>query len=256
MLLASGATLLILDEPLAGMGPEETARVTALLRTLAADHTVILIEHDIDAIFAAADTLTVLVGGKRDGARRAGGRSATMPPCARPISATARRCARAGRRHDARSCRPRCTRRSSTRYYGQSHILRDVSFRVMPGETVSLLGRNGMGKTTLLRTLMGLLRPARAAHCCSAAIDVTGARTSAIAQRGLAFVPEGRGIFPNLTVEENLTFAQRAAQATERSPWTLRARLRPVSAARRSGAPTGAISSPAASRRCSRSAAR
>nr|WP_246700517.1 branched-chain amino acid ABC transporter ATP-binding protein/permease [Variibacter gotjawalensis] len=64
MLLASGAKLLILDEPLAGMGPEETERVTKLLRKLSADHTVILIEHDIDAIFAAADTLTVLVGGK------------------------------------------------------------------------------------------------------------------------------------------------------------------------------------------------
>jgi branched-chain amino acid transport system permease protein len=64
MLMASGARLLILDEPLAGMGPEETARVTALLRALAPDHTVILIEHDIDAIFAAADTLTVLVGGR------------------------------------------------------------------------------------------------------------------------------------------------------------------------------------------------
>jgi branched-chain amino acid transport system permease protein len=64
MLIASGARLLILDEPLAGMGPEETARVTRLLRGLAADHTVVLIEHDIDAIFAAADTLTVLVGGR------------------------------------------------------------------------------------------------------------------------------------------------------------------------------------------------
>jgi branched-chain amino acid transport system permease protein len=64
MLIASGAKLLILDEPLAGMGPEETERVTALLRDLAIDHTVILIEHDIDAIFATADTLTVLVGGR------------------------------------------------------------------------------------------------------------------------------------------------------------------------------------------------
>jgi branched-chain amino acid transport system permease protein len=64
MLIASGARLLLLDEPLAGMGPEETGRVTALLRSLTADHTVVLIEHDIDAIFAAADTLTVLVTGK------------------------------------------------------------------------------------------------------------------------------------------------------------------------------------------------
>jgi branched-chain amino acid transport system permease protein len=64
MLLASGARLLLLDEPLGGMGPEETGRVTALLRKLSVNHTVVLIEHDMDAIFAVADTLTVLVEGK------------------------------------------------------------------------------------------------------------------------------------------------------------------------------------------------
>jgi branched-chain amino acid transport system permease protein len=64
MLIASGARLLILDEPLAGMGAEETGRVTALLRALRADHTIILIEHDLDAVFAAADTLTVLLSGR------------------------------------------------------------------------------------------------------------------------------------------------------------------------------------------------
>jgi branched-chain amino acid transport system ATP-binding protein len=92
--------------------------------------------------------------------------------------------------------------------YGRSHILRNLSFRVMPRETVSLLGRNGMGKTTLLRTLMGLLRPISGTVQLNGT-DLTGARPFAIAQRGLAFVPEGRGIFPNLTVEENLTFASR-----------------------------------------------
>ena len=64
MLIASGADLLLLDEPLAGMGPEETQRVVVLLRDLARDHTVVLIEHDMDAVFAAADTLTVLVQGR------------------------------------------------------------------------------------------------------------------------------------------------------------------------------------------------
>jgi ABC-type branched-subunit amino acid transport system ATPase component/ABC-type branched-subunit amino acid transport system permease subunit len=64
MLIASGADLLVLDEPLAGMGPEETLRIVALLRDLARDHTIILIEHDMDAVFAAADTLTVLVRGR------------------------------------------------------------------------------------------------------------------------------------------------------------------------------------------------
>jgi branched-chain amino acid transport system permease protein len=64
MLLASGARVLLLDEPLAGMGPEETQRVTALVRSLARDHTVILIEHDLDAVFAVADTLTVMDRGR------------------------------------------------------------------------------------------------------------------------------------------------------------------------------------------------
>src|SRR5690606_8686274 len=79
-------------------------------------------------------------------------------------------------------------------FYGRSHVLRGIAFRVMPGETVSLIGRNGMGKTTLLRTLMGLVPPARG-RVMLGGKDVTGARPSAIARRGLAFVPEGRGIF-------------------------------------------------------------
>lgn len=104
-------------------------------------------------------------------------------------------------------------------FYGRSHILRNVSFRVNRGETVSLLGRNGMGKTTLLRTLMGLVRPASGRIALNG-IDMTGARASVRSRAGLAFVPEGRGIFPNLAVEENLTFAARAGPTGER-PWTL-----------------------------------
>jgi branched-chain amino acid transport system ATP-binding protein len=107
-------------------------------------------------------------------------------------------------------------------YYGQSHILRNVSFRVMPRETVSLLGRNGMGKTTLLRSLMGLTRP-RSGRIALNGRDITGARASSVARAGLAFVPEDRGIFPNLTVEENLTFAARAGRPGHgtRPDWTL-----------------------------------
>ena len=104
-------------------------------------------------------------------------------------------------------------------YYGQSHILRNVSLHVRPNETVTLLGRNGMGKTTLLRMLMGLLRP-RSGSVHLAGRDITGARPAVIARSGLAFVPEDRGVFPNLTVEENLTFAARM-RASERRPWTL-----------------------------------
>ena len=104
-------------------------------------------------------------------------------------------------------------------YYGASQILRKVSFRVGRHETVSLLGRNGMGKTTLLRTLMGLVRP-RAGALRLHGAEITGSRASAIARAGVAFVPEGRGVFPNLTVEENLTFAARAGPDGRRD-WTL-----------------------------------
>src|SRR5882724_2340297 len=104
-------------------------------------------------------------------------------------------------------------------YYGQSHVLRNVSFHVKASETVTLLGRNGMGKTTALRTLMGLVRP-RSGSVHLDGRDITGARPAMVARAGLAFVPEDRGVFPNLTVEENLTFAART-RSKKRPPWTL-----------------------------------
>jgi len=106
-------------------------------------------------------------------------------------------------------------------FYGTNHILRGVNFRVGTGETVSLLGRNGMGKTTLLRTLMGLLKPKRGSIMFNGR-DVTGSRASEIARAGMGFVPEGRGVFPNLTVEENLVFAERPGPGG-RVDWTCEA---------------------------------
>jgi branched-chain amino acid transport system ATP-binding protein len=106
-------------------------------------------------------------------------------------------------------------------FYGANHILRGVNFRVGTGETVSLLGRNGMGKTTLLRTLMGLLKPKRGSIMFNGR-DVTGSRASEIARAGMGFVPEGRGVFPNLTVEENLVFAERPGPGG-RVDWTCEA---------------------------------
>ena len=94
-------------------------------------------------------------------------------------------------------------------FYGSSHILRGVDFHVDAGETVTLLGRNGMGKTTLLRTLVGLT-PARNGTVKLDGRDITRARTARIARHGVALVPEKRGIFPNLTVSENLRFAARS----------------------------------------------
>ncbi len=102
--------------------------------------------------------------------------------------------------------------------YDQSHILRGVDLTVRPGETVALMGRNGMGKTTLIRTVMGLV-PARQGRILVDGADVTGEATFRIAARGLAYVPEGRGIFATLSVRENLAIAHEGRGKA--SDWSL-----------------------------------
>jgi len=93
-------------------------------------------------------------------------------------------------------------------YYGQSHILRGIDFQVGRGETIGLMGRNGMGKSTLLKTLIGLVKPRHGSvHVMGR--DMTSRPTFEIAQLGVAYVPEGRGIFGNLSVVENLKMAAR-----------------------------------------------
>lgn len=103
-------------------------------------------------------------------------------------------------------------------YYGASHILHGVDFQVRPGETVGLLGRNGMGKTTLLRSMLGLVRP-RGGEVRVRGEEMTGAQPHRIARQGIAYVPEGRGVFPNLTVRENLVMAARPGRDGRRE-WT------------------------------------
>jgi branched-chain amino acid transport system ATP-binding protein len=103
-------------------------------------------------------------------------------------------------------------------YYGASHILRDLNFSVGVGETVGLMGRNGMGKSTLLKTLMGLVKP-RTGSVQVRGRDMTGHAPYEIAQAGIAYVPEGRGIFANLSVTENLKMAARAGTRGQRD-WT------------------------------------
>ncbi len=104
-------------------------------------------------------------------------------------------------------------------YYDESHILHAVSLTLNAGETLGLMGRNGMGKSTLIRTIMGLVRP-RSGTVTIAGVDMTTANTHAIAQAGIAYVPEGRGVFATLTVRENLAIAERAGVDGQR-PWTM-----------------------------------
>jgi branched-chain amino acid transport system ATP-binding protein len=103
-------------------------------------------------------------------------------------------------------------------YYNASHILRGVDFHVDRGETIGLMGRNGMGKSTLLKTLMGLVRP-RGGTVEVKGRNMVGRPSYEVAQLGVAYVPEGRGIFGNLSVKENLVMAARAGTSGQRD-WT------------------------------------
>jgi branched-chain amino acid transport system ATP-binding protein len=103
-------------------------------------------------------------------------------------------------------------------YYGASHILRGIDFSVARGETIGLMGRNGMGKSTLLKSIMGIVPPQ------SGTVQIKGQTmnghpTFEVAQLGIAYVPEGRGIFGNLSVVENLKMAARAGTRGQRD-WT------------------------------------
>jgi branched-chain amino acid transport system ATP-binding protein len=109
--------------------------------------------------------------------------------------------------------------RAVNSYYGASHILRNVDFSLARTQTLGLMGRNGMGKSTLLKSIMGLVKPR------SGTIEIMGQPMQGrapfeIAQRGIAYVPEGRGIFGNLNVLENLIMAARPGTRGQHD-WTL-----------------------------------
>ena len=99
-------------------------------------------------------------------------------------------------------------------YYGASHVLHGVSLSISEGETVTLMGRNGMGKTTTIRSMLGLTA-ARAGEVLVRGTRVTGWPAHRIARMGIALVPEGRGIFPTLTVREHLAMNVRPGRWTQ-----------------------------------------
>jgi branched-chain amino acid transport system ATP-binding protein len=109
-------------------------------------------------------------------------------------------------------------------WYGSSHVLHGVDIQIKRHETIGLLGRNGMGKSTFIRTLLGHVhkREGRITIDGKNAMDLAPYQ---IARLGVAYVPEGRGIFPNLTVKENLLMSARPGRARQR-PWSLERTLR------------------------------
>jgi branched-chain amino acid transport system ATP-binding protein len=100
------------------------------------------------------------------------------------------------------------TVRGLNTYYGASHVLRNLDFQIERGQTVGLMGRNGMGKSTLLKSITGLVKP-RSGTITFQGNAIHAETPYAIANQGMAYVPEGRGIFGNLSVHENLVMAAR-----------------------------------------------
>ena len=156
MCLATAPQILLLDEPLAGMGSEETERMLMLVNDLKASHAILLVEHDMDAVFRVSDRITVMVNGRV---------LASGTPSAIRANAEVQE-AYLGAHLDegdlalsANAPAPLIDAAQLHTHYGASHILHGASLTIGAGEAVGLLGRNGMGKTTLIRTLLGLVRP-------------------------------------------------------------------------------------------------
>src|SRR5689334_20210637 len=108
-------------------------------------------------------------------------------------------------------------------YYGASHVLRSISLDVGAGEVVALLGRNGMGKSTVLKSVMGLVRP-QSGSVSLAGTDITGHAPFKVARAGVGYVPDERRIFPDLSVLDNLLLGVKGGKAADPSDpkaWTL-----------------------------------
>jgi ABC-type branched-subunit amino acid transport system ATPase component len=245
MAIGGQPKVLLLDEPMAGLGLDESVAMVALLRTLKQQYAIILVEHDMDAVFALADRVTVLFGGRvlasgapaairNDPAVRAVylgkehlqnerlpaeapssvvidlDRQRRMPSMAGNASPYVSRCEGAGE--------VLLDVQDIDAGYQHCRVLSGVSLEVRKGEVIALLGRNGMGKSTLLKTVIGALKPERGTIR-YLGDDVTRLSLHQIVQRGIGLVPEGRHIFRSLTVEENLRATARPRSGP--SPWTL-----------------------------------
>ncbi len=194
---------LLLDEPLAGLAAAERERVIGLMQLLAKYMAVLVIEHDIDRVFAFSDNITVMneghvvVNGPPDVVR-------IHPEVQEAYLGSGRKVMVAGQKRRPQAVgHPVLELKNVNTFYGKSHILYDVSLEIRDNEVVALLGRNGAGKSSTLKSITGLARPRHGQIIFNHA-EITGLAPEAIARLGIRMVPQGRRLFPNLTVAENL----------------------------------------------------
>jgi len=213
--LGSKPQVLLLDEPLAGLAAAERERVSNLIRNIAANIPVLIVEHDIDRVLGFSRTVTVMNQGEvlmsdTPEAVRADRRVQEIYT-GKGIPAVTHQ-----RAEEARTEAPALLRFAGVNtYYGKSHILHDATLDVREGEIVALLGRNGAGKSTLLKTLAGLV-PATSGTIDYQGHDIAQLSAPEIARLGIGYVPQGRGLFAGLTVRENLALG-RLARKTDGS---------------------------------------
>ena len=195
--VAGRPRLLLLDEPMAGLSGGESEAMQRLLHALDPAITVLLIEHDMDMAFAFAQRITVLYQGRvltsgpKDEVR-------ANPGGAGNLSGSARGLMIALDMQDVHT------------YYGDSHVLQGVTLQVTRGTVAALLGRNGVGKTTLCRSIVGFT-PARTGRIRFNDGDIMRLPPHKICRLRISLVPQGRRIFSSLTVKENLEIAVRGA---------------------------------------------
>jgi branched-chain amino acid transport system ATP-binding protein len=227
--LATRPEVVLLDEPCSGLDTQETKRLVTALSDVVAAHGVslLLVEHDVEVVMGISDTIqvlesgqTVAVGPPAEIRANAAVKSAYLgdqldapdeaKPRARVVGGTAE-----GRGAEEPPARPILRADQLCAAYGDSLALDNVSLEVMPGSVLALLGANGAGKSTLGRVLSGLM-PAASGSIHFDDVDVTALPAHEIRQRGLVYLPEGRGIFPSLSVADNLKLAVRTLPKPER----------------------------------------
>jgi branched-chain amino acid transport system ATP-binding protein len=213
--LGSKPQVLLLDEPLAGLAAAERERVSSLIRNVAANIPVLIVEHDIDRVLGFSQAVTVmnqgevLMTGSPD-AVRADRRVQQV------YTGTGIPEIEHSRSDEARADAAQILRfQGVNTFYGKSHILHDATLDVRAGEIVALLGRNGAGKSTLLKALAGLV-PLASGSIEYEGRDIAGMPAPDIARAGIGYVPQGRGLFAGMTVRENLSLG-RLARKTDGS---------------------------------------